>query len=291
MKRVLTDHLFSSLICNLTRFSTVQLFLKDLGISTPEELYKTFLNTNQYKRPDFDKNKFPSISNLWDIVDANYWFARGLWEMRIISEKDLTRQRYLSPYHPTLNKEMRKKLYHRKLFTVGDLCDNFLNPDGSFKERKRGDAIRLGLRHRIAQVLKIAGFLSKEEFEKVPKPFRLMIPTDEQIGSDGNLLISSFNWSPVAIRLITRSVSIKFSFGCGRIPWGHINLSQVVQRFVRIDIKGKLHFYEKGHIGSKWYAHEIATGDMEIALTEIREKLKELNFLEEEIIEKIKHPY
>lgn len=282
MKRVLTDRLFGILISNLRKYPIVELFLKDLNISNLEEFYKTFLSKNFYKKPDFDKNKFPSLSDFWDIVEANYSLAFKLWEMRIISEKDLIKQRRLSVYHPTFNKEIRKKLHRRKYFTVGDLCDNFLNPDGSFKERKRGDAFRTGIRHRIATVLKNNNFLSQEEFDKVPKlQPKLSIPTDEQIGEDGNILLHTLKWSHSTKGVI--EISIRRIFD--DLWWSNMKLSHLVKRFVRIDRQEKTHFNIKGHLGSVWYGYYTANGTFEIALLEIRKKLEELNFLEEELIE------
>lgn len=256
--------------------------LRDLGITTIEEMRETFVDGRSYKRINFSSKKWPSLYNdFMNITENNYFLAKQLFQWNLISEESYRGEEPIYMYHHYITKKSRKKLYRRGWCTIGDLRENCMNPDGSFKKTKRGDGIGIGINYQIATILNRSSFIKDEEFVKVPKPEpRLRIPTKEEIGNDGEILIKSLEWTDGAKRIITISVhSLAFKQMGYNSKWENFTLSHLVQRFVRIDMTGNTHFNKKGHIRSLWYNHENATGELDLVLEEIRKKLEELNFL------------
>lgn len=258
------------------------LILKDLGIKSIGKMKKTFIEKRSYKRISFFSATWPSLENKKGrIVDCNYFLARQLYHWGLISKKSYLKELPVwACGNRMLSKRTSKKLFHRKWYTAGDLYDNFLNKDGSFRPAKRGKGIGPAVNYSIANLLHWADLLKQDEFEKVAKPMpKLRIPTEEEIGEDGVKLLSTFEWSEVSKKVITISVG-KVIMGC--YYWKRLCVRHLVQRFVRIDKENKTHFNAAGHRQSRWYSFWNATGELEGALIEIRQKLEDLNFLERE---------
>lgn len=256
-------------------------FLIQKGIKTDRKLIAIFVNNRKF---NLNRKYIETTISKNRTDNMILHIAESLYKFKYIDKQELDKQYPIDVYK--FHGSSLRKLKSIGIYKLGDAVNDCINKDGEYKRFKGAAATN----YHLAKLLFKLEFLSQEEFNKVPKVSkRLMVPTKDEIGKDGERFLMDINfeesgtiWTPSLKQAILVAVTVHYRYKntFGNIHywhWEEIKILHLVQTFVRI--KSEVTFFKStGHIAWQWMYYDPEK--LKLVILEVENILKQLNYLE-----------